>query len=30
VWENMANEQTDPYAYKMYKKYSDDLRNAAD
>lgn len=30
VWENMANEQTDPYAYKMYKKYSDDLRNAAE
>lgn len=30
VWENMANEQTDPYAYKMYKKYSDDLRSAAD
>lgn len=30
VWENMANEQTDPYAYKMYKRYSDDLRNAAD
>ena len=30
VWENMANKQTDPYAYKMYKRYSDDLRNAAD
>lgn len=30
VWENMANEQTDPYAYKMYKKYSDDLKSAAD
>ena len=30
VWENMTNEQTDPYAYKMYKRYSDDLRNAAD
>lgn len=30
VWENMANEQTDYYTYKMYKKYSDDLRNAAD
>lgn len=25
VWEEMANEQTDPYAYKMYKTYSDDL-----
>lgn len=26
VWEEMANEQTDPYAYKMYKAYSDDLK----
>lgn len=25
-----ANEQTDPYAYKMYKTYSDDLANRAD
>lgn len=30
VWENLANEQTDPYAYQMYKKYSDDLKNQAD
>ena len=30
IWEEMANEQTDPYAYKMYKKYSDDLKNQAD
>lgn len=29
VWEEMANEQTDPYAYQMYKKYSDDLKNQA-
>lgn len=30
IWENMANEQTDPYAYKMYKNYADDLKSAAD
>lgn len=30
VWENMANEQTDKKAYDMYKKYANDLRNAAD
>ena len=30
IWENMANEQTDKNAYKMYKNYADDLRNAAD
>lgn len=30
VWERMANEQTDPYAYKMYKTYSEDLENMAD
>ena len=30
VWDEMANEQTDPYAYQMYKKYSDDLKNQAD
>lgn len=30
VWEEMANEQTDPQAYQMYKKYSDDLREQAD
>lgn len=30
VWEEMANEQTDPYAYKMYKTYSDDLETRAE
>lgn len=30
VWEEMANEQTDPEAYQMYKKYSDDLKAQAD
>ena len=30
VWEEMANEQTDPYAYKMYKSYADDLNAQAD
>lgn len=30
VWENIANEQTDPTAYKMYKTYADDLRAQAD
>ena len=30
IWENMANEQTDRNAYKMYKNYADDLRSAAD
>lgn len=29
VWENMANEQTDPYAYKMYKTYANDLEEQA-
>lgn len=29
VWEEMANEQTDPYAYKMYKKYANDLEEQA-
>lgn len=29
VWEQMANEQTDPYAYRMYKTYSNDLENMA-
>ena len=28
VWENMANEQRDPRAYKMYKDYADDLKSA--
>lgn len=30
VWEEMANEQTDPYAYRMYKNYSNDLASKAD
>lgn len=30
IWENMANEQTDKNAYKMYKNYADDLKAAAD
>lgn len=25
VWDNLANEQTDPYAYNMYKNYSKEL-----
>ena len=29
VWEGMANKQTDPYAYKMYKAYSNDLEEQA-
>ena len=29
VWENLANEQTDPYAYNMYKKYANDLEAQA-
>lgn len=29
VWEEMANEQTDPYAYKMYKTYANDLEEEA-
>lgn len=29
VWDGMANEQSDPYAYKMYKKYADDLESRA-
>lgn len=29
VWEEMANEQTDPYAYKMYKTYANDLESQA-
>ena len=28
-WEEKANEQTDPYAYKMYKTYANDLENQA-
>ena len=30
VWEEMANEQSDPLAYQMYKKYSNDLSTQAD
>ena len=30
VWEEMANEQLDPYAYSLYKTYADDLNNKAD
>lgn len=30
VWEGIANKQSDPYAYNMYKKYSDDLKSQAD
>lgn len=29
VWEEMANKQTDPYAYKMYKTYANDLERQA-
>lgn len=29
VWEGMANEQTDPNTYKMYKTYANDLREQA-
>lgn len=29
VWEEMANSQTDPYAYKMYKEYSNELEKQA-
>ena len=29
VWDEMANEQTDPYAYNMYKTYSNDLEKQA-
>ena len=30
VWDEMANEQTDPYAYNMYKTFSNDLKNKAE
>ena len=30
IWEEMANEQTDPYAYKMYKNYANNLKEQAD
>ena len=29
IWEGMANEQADPYAYRMYKTYSNDLEEQA-
>ena len=29
IWEEMANEQTDPYAYKIYKTYANDLEEQA-
>lgn len=29
IWDKMANEQTDPYAYNMYKTYSNDLEEQA-
>ena len=30
IWEEMANKETDPKAYEMYKKYSEDLQAQAD
>lgn len=30
IWEELANEQTDPYAYNLYKRYADDLNNKLD
>lgn len=27
IWDSLANEQTDPYTYKMYKTYANDLEN---
>lgn len=29
IWEGMANAETDPYAYKMYKTYANDLEEQA-
>ena len=29
IWDEMANKQTDPYAYNMYKTYSNDLEKQA-
>ena len=29
IWGGLANEQTDPYTYKMYKTYANDLENQA-
>ena len=30
VWEEMADKQTDPYAYSLYERYANDLRTQAD
>lgn len=30
IWDNLADEQTDPNAYKMYKTFANDLRNKRD
>lgn len=30
VWENLANEQTDPETYRQYKAFADDLHNQAE
>lgn len=29
IWEGLANKQTDPHTYKMYKTYANDLENRA-
>lgn len=29
IWDGLANEQIDPYTYKMYKTYANDLENQA-
>lgn len=29
IWDDLANEQTDPHTYKMYKTYANDLENQA-
>lgn len=29
IWDGLANEKTDPYTYKMYKTYANDLENQA-
>lgn len=29
IWDKLANEQTDPHTYKMYKTYANDLENQA-
>lgn len=29
IWGSLANEQTDPYTYRMYKTYANDLENQA-